>query len=110
MRLPGRLSSATGGYMTVMATTVRDNPERSRYELLVDGRLAGFTEYRPGGDAVVFPHTVVAPALRGRGLGEILVREALDDARSRGWRIVPACWYVAQFVDEHPGYEDLLAA
>lgn len=33
-----------------MATTVTDAPDRSRYEIEVDGELAGFVEYhrRPG--------------------------------------------------------------
>jgi len=39
-------------------------------------------------------------------LGSQLVREALDDARSRGFKIVPACSFVADFVRRHPQYAD----
>jgi uncharacterized protein len=38
------------------------------------------------------------------------VRHALDDVRAAGRTVIPTCWYVAQFIDEHPEYEDLLAA
>jgi uncharacterized protein len=82
----------------------------SRYELVVAGEVAGFAKYRDRGDGVlVFPHTVIDPARRGRGLGAELVAGALEDVRARGVRVVPTCWYVAQFIDGHPEYRDLLA-
>ncbi len=89
---------------------VRRNDERSRYELLVDGEVAGVADYREAGDRLVFPHTEIASRLRGQGLGDILVREALDDVRETGRQIVPRCWFVAEFIGEHPEYGDLVAA
>ncbi len=94
----------------VSAPVVEHHPERSRYELVVDGRLVGVADYRVSGDRVVFPHTEIAPARRGQGLGAVLVRGALDDVRTTGRTVVPRCWYVAQFVREHPDYQDLLAS
>lgn len=93
-----------------MRTEVHDNPASGRYELYVDGDRAGFADYEVRGDVAVFPHTVIDRDRRGQGLGEILVRGALDDVRRRGLRVIPACWFVASFIDEHPGYEDLRAA
>lgn len=92
-----------------MTAVVRHVPERSRYELLVDGELLGVADYHARGDVLVFPHTEIARARRGEGLGAVLVRGALDDVRAAGRRVVPSCWYVAQFIDEHPEYRDLLA-
>lgn len=89
---------------------VRHDPERQRYELLVDGSVIGLIDYRERGDADAFTHTEVAPAHRGTGLAAILVRAALDDARSRGRTVVPQCWYVADFILDHPDYQDLVAA
>lgn len=97
--------------MTVDPTpgTVVRNEERSRYELLVDGEVVGFAEYRPrAGAHVVFPHTVIDAGRRGQGLGAVLVRGALDDVRARGGTVEPLCWYVAQFIDENPEYQPLL--
>lgn len=91
-----------------MTTEVRNVPDRSRYELLVDGQLAGIADYRVVADAVVFPHTEIDRSRRGQGLGAQLVQGALDDVRPSGRRVVPSCWYVAQFIDEHPEYRDLL--
>jgi uncharacterized protein len=83
---------------------VRDNQERSRYELVSDGRVIGVADYVVRGDSVLFPHTEIEPDLRGRGLGSLLVKEALDDVLRSGRSIVPACWFVVEFVDAHPEY------
>lgn len=92
-----------------MATEVRHQPEQSRYTISVDGRVVGVAEYQPSDDALVFPHTEIDQSLRGQGLGAALVRGALDDVRRRGHRVVPVCWYVAQFIDQNPEYRDLVA-
>jgi uncharacterized protein len=91
-------------------TKVEHRPEQSRYELLLNGELAGVADYHAVGDVLVFPHTQIATRLRGRGLGAVLIGGALDDVRERGATVVPRCWYVAQFIDENPAYKDLLAA
>jgi len=88
---------------------VRNNAPRSRYEVSLDGRLVGFADYRAEGDIVVFPHTEIEPSMRNQGLGAELVRGALDDVRARGGTVVAQCWYVAEFIDHHPEYADLLA-
>ena len=93
-----------------MPANVRHNPERSRYEIFVDSRLAGVAEYRVAGDSMIFPHTEITPAMRGRGLAAELVRGALDDVRKSGRPVIPRCSYVARFVADHPEYADLVAA
>lgn len=91
-----------------MPVEVRHNPDDSRYEIVVDGRLAGIAEYRRSEAAVVFTHTEVVRALQRRGLGELLVRGALDDVRREGGKVLAECWYVARFLREHPDYADLM--
>lgn len=92
-----------------MTTEVLHEPDRSRYLLKTDGAVAGVADYTDRGDALVFHHTEIDRARRGHGLGSVLVRGALDDVRARGRRVVPTCWFVAEFVDLHPDYADLLA-
>lgn len=92
------------------ALRVIDRPDAGRYELLDGDAVAGYADYRDGGEGrLVFPHTVIDPARRGQGLGAVLVRGALDDVRRRGATVVPTCWYVAEYIDANPEYTDLLA-
>ena len=88
---------------------VRRNDRRSRYKISVDGRMVGFADYRDHSDTVVFPHTEIEPAMRNQGLGAELVRHALDDVRALGGTVVPSCWYVAEFIDQHAEYADLVS-
>jgi predicted GNAT family acetyltransferase len=90
-------------------TEVRDNPEKSRYELLEDGRLLGVADYRPMGETLAFSHTEIVPSRRRQGLGAALVQGSLDDVRRQGAKVVPVCWFVAEFIEEHPEYTDLRA-
>ena len=79
-----------------------------RYEATVDGHLS-VCEYELDGGRMVFTHTVVPPELRGRGIAEKLVRAALADARTTGRKVVPACSYVAKFIERNQEFQDLLA-
>ena len=82
--------------------TVTRNDDAARYEITVEGAVAGFTEIEPDGSGrVVFPHTEIDPAYKGQGLGGILVREALSDAARRGETIVPMCSFVRKYLREN---------
>jgi predicted GNAT family acetyltransferase len=89
--------------------SVTDNPAELRFELHVDGELAGQIRYRRRPDAVVLVHTDVDPHFEGQGLGSRLVRGTLDDLRARGVAVVPLCPFVADFIVRHPEYADLVA-
>ena len=86
---------------------VRDNPAQSRYEMDVEGGVA-FATYRADDRTVYVNHTEVPRALRGRGLGDELVRGTLDLIRASGRKVVPRCGFVSIFVRRHPEYHDLL--
>ena len=90
------------------AGAVRDNAGAARYEMAADGALA-FAAYRLDGGTIAFTHTEVPASLEGQGIGSRLVAEALDDARRRGLRVVPACSFVAAYVARHSETHDLLA-
>ena len=85
-----------------------DEPGR-KYFAVVDNRES-VCEYGPAGEkTLVFSHTYVPPELRGRGIAEELVRQALEDVRQRGYKVIPSCWYVRLYIDRHSQYRDLLA-
>jgi predicted GNAT family acetyltransferase len=86
-------------------TGVWHNQASSRYELETPHGLA-IAVYRQEGDRLLFTHTEVPRTDEGHGLGSQLVRGALDDARRRGFKIVPSCSFVVDFVRRHPEYRD----
>jgi predicted GNAT family acetyltransferase len=94
-----------------MTTEVKRNDARGRYELFLDGELVGIADFTVSADGQVatFPHTVIDPQRRGQGHGEILVRAALDDVKDRVTRVVPSCWFVADFIEANEEYADLVA-
>ena len=83
-------------------TIVRDNPEKSRYEIHDGEELAGFSEYKLTHGKIAFTHTEIDPAFNRRGLAQQLVTEELDDARRRGLAVLPFCPYVRKVIASHP--------
>ncbi|ATL65939.1 GNAT family N-acetyltransferase [Nocardia terpenica] len=96
-----------------MTTRLEHNTAASRYEIHLDGTLAGYADYseRTDGAGKVrdFQHTLTFPEFRGRGVAAALVEFALEDSRTAGFRIIPTCWYVEEFIAAHREYADLVA-
>jgi len=91
--------------------TITDNAAEHRFEIRLDGSLAGFADYHDRGTRRrVFTHTEIDPAYEGRGLGSRLVRFVLDDARSRELDVIPVCPFVRSWLESHPDYVDLVPA
>jgi uncharacterized protein len=89
--------------------TVRDHREESRFEVEVDGLLAGFSAYELSDGVITFAHTEVDDAFEGQGVGSTLVREALDRVRADGGvRVRPLCPFVRAWIEHHPDYQDLV--
>lgn len=86
---------------------VQHNIAAQRHEIVVGGELAVVDHPRVG-NRVVFTHTFVPPALRGKGLAEQLVGTALTWARTEGLRISVECSYVERFIQLHPEFADLV--
>jgi len=87
--------------------TVQDNPAENRYELTVDGHLAG-AYYKLADGVITFVHTEVPKELGGRGIGSQLVKGALDDVRARNLKVVAQCPFVAGYIGKHADYSGLL--
>jgi predicted GNAT family acetyltransferase len=91
-----------------MPSPIRDNTERSRFELKADGVIV-FMNYRLAGNVISLDHTETPAAARGRGLASQLIKGVLDEAPARGLKIVPRCPFVRAYVERHPDYRDLVA-
>ena len=95
---------------TAPAADIRviDVPDRSRFEIRVDGEVAGFTEYRRRPGAIAFIHTETDPRFEGRGLGSALVRDALSEARGRRLAVLAFCPFVRGYTARHTEDLDLV--
>jgi len=89
---------------------VRENRDKNRFEIWVDGEPAGFTEHRGPGPVVSYVHTEIAEKFGGQGLATQLIRAALDAERERGSKVLPICPFVKAFIQKHPDYLDLVPA
>jgi predicted GNAT family acetyltransferase len=91
--------------------TVLDDPAKSRYELFVDGALAGFAAYELGDDRITVFHVEIDQRWGGQGLGRQLVDGMLADIRSRGLALLPVCPFTRRVVAENQAdYLDLVPA
>jgi uncharacterized protein len=61
------------------------------------------------GHIVTMTYAEVPSALRGRGIGAVLVKGALALVRERGERLIPQCSFVAHYMRRHPEAHDLVA-
>lgn len=88
---------------------VRNNRTRNRFELSVEGDMAIADYVASPNGVLTFTHTFTPPALRGRGIAARLIHGALEQVRAEGLKVVPQCWYVADYIRDHPQFADLLA-
>lgn len=98
---------------TGVRVEVSDDSTRGAFAITIaegddSGEVAGRTYYIDRGEDRIFFHTVVDERFGGRGLGTILVREALEATREAGGdgdngvhTVVPICPMVAGYLEKH---------
>lgn len=91
-----------------MSHQVVNNTDKNRFELAVDGSMV-VADYNLSRGTIVFTHTLTPSALRGRGLAAQVVKAGLDYARAENLKVIPQCWYVAEYIGQHPEYQPLVA-
>ena len=68
-----------------------------------------FLHYEQEGAALNFHHTFVPPELRGKGLGEQIVKAGFDYVERNKLKVIPSCPYVARLVMKNPDWKKLVA-
>jgi uncharacterized protein len=100
--------SGTNPISSIMSDTLRDNKERGRYELEIDGQIV-FAKYRRDGARLSILHVEAPPSLRGTGAAGRLMQGITEIARATGAKIVPLCGYAASWIHRHHEHHELLA-
>ena len=91
-----------------MASGVVDRPEKSRFELPVEGGVA-LAYYERDGDRITLTHTEVPKELSGQGIGSRLAKGVFEEIQASARKAVPQCPFMAGYADKHPEYASLLA-
>jgi len=84
---------------------VMDEPDCHRFVHGVDGTEAQLV-YRRNGRRLILVHTEVPDELSGRGVGGLLVKAAVDDARAKDSTLVPRCPFARSWLERHPDQVD----
>jgi predicted GNAT family acetyltransferase len=87
---------------------VRDSSADHRFDILVDGTVAGFAAYRDRDGVVVITHSEIDPEFQGQGLGGQLAAQTLNLLRERDARVRPVCPFFADYVAKHHDWDDIL--
>jgi predicted GNAT family acetyltransferase len=91
-----------------MTNQVRDNEQRRRFELDVDGQVV-FATYRRQGEIIAIDHVEAPVQLRGTGAASRLMEGVATIARRDGLVLAPYCGYAAAWLRRHKEHRDLLA-
>lgn len=96
--------------MEEVTITRHATPTGGEYHAHVPGSsVIGRLTWVRHGNVHVADHTIVPPAIGGRGIAGQLVEALVADARAQGFRIDPECSYIAAAFRRHPEWADLLA-
>jgi hypothetical protein len=93
-----------------MASEIVHDEGRQRFTLDRDGAVSYLVYRRLDGATVDFVSTYTPPALRGRGIAARIVKHALAWAESERLKVVPSCWFVAEYVERDPAWKRVLTA
>jgi predicted GNAT family acetyltransferase len=92
-----------------MGTEFSNETDAKRYAMRIDGELVGVLDYSILGGAISLTRAFTVPAYRGRGLAAQLVEFAVNDIEANtSLKVVPMCWYVADWFELHPERAGLL--
>lgn len=86
--------------------TREDDGSKGRYVLRQDGHEAEVTFSIASPQTIIADHTGVPDALRGTGAGHRLVAFMVEDARAKGFKIVPLCPFVNAERRKNPDWAD----
>ena len=92
-----------------MEVTHKQLQQKGAFIAQEEGIKSGEMTYsRAGEDRIIIDHTEVDPAFKGKGVGKILVMNAVSYARENGIKILPLCPFAKATFDKNPDIQDVL--
>ncbi len=84
-----------------------NNAEKKRYEFQLPEHTP-IIEYIRTTDKIYLTHTEVPVELEGQGIGSELVKQVLEDIKTKDLTLIPLCPFVAHYLKEHPEWKVLV--
>ncbi len=81
---------------------------RSRFEFEENGEVAYLEFDLDGSGWMTLWHTEVPPALRGRGVADMLAQTALEYARDNKLKVDVICPVALNFIAKNPEFKDMV--
>lgn len=83
--------------------------DASRYTLHRGNELLSVLDYNDNGSTIAMTRAFTIPTHRGHGYAAVVVERAVAELAEAGNRtVIPVCWYVAEWFDQHPEQAHLL--
>ena len=81
--------------------SVVNNPQKRQFEIQLGQEMA-LLAYRQRPGQIELMHTEVPMSQRGKGIGEKIVKFALEYARQNQLEVIPSCKFVQAYLKRHP--------
>ncbi len=95
--------------MNMDNVTTQINWDRKRFELTVGESMAFIDFILNKKDVMYLTHTEVPQIMEGKGVGQKIVKDALDYIEKNEYLLAPLCPFVAAYIKRHSEYNKLLA-
>lgn len=82
---------------------------QDRFEISVDGKVAGFAQFLDREGRRIFFHTEIGEEYGGQGLGGALAREMIPQTIDAGLTVVPVCPFVKKWLERHDQHAEHVA-
>lgn len=83
--------------------------DASRYTLRRGDELLSVLDYNDNGATVSMTRAFTIPTHRGHGYAAVVVERAVAELAAVGNRtVLPVCWYVAEWFEQHQEYAGML--
>ena len=86
-----------------------EHGRRGAFYIDEDGEWIAELTYIKSDGTMTIEHTEVDDKLRGEGIGQDLVRAAVEYARDNELKIKPLCPYARKVIERTPEFQDVLA-
>lgn len=92
-----------------MHVDVKHDKNGQQFTAEVEGKT-GVLRYSiaDDGKTLDYESTFVPQELRGKHIGEEIVKYALNYAKENNYKVIPSCPFVKSIIKRHPEYNDLI--